>query len=559
MNRCRPLTLTLTVALLAVGLSGCGRGQKTPAAVSEVTPVLVETARLGAMQEVITLTGTAQADQDSTLNPEVPGNIAAVYVRVGDRVRAGQALVRLDSALATAQEQQSAALVRSAQARLTQAGVGVRLTDESTRSAVRQAEVGLEAAKQQLAKAQKGYELTRAQIENAIQQAQLAVTTAQTSLDDIRAGARSQEIAQAQAQVDAAAVGARLSGSNYQRYLQLHQEGAVSAQALDAARADNEAAEARLEQAKQALSLAHAGARTGQIQVAELAVQQARQQLQLAESRRDQIYVAQRDVNAAESAVQQAREQLHLTQQQRRQLQIQQQEEKAAAAAVGQARAGRSLTSTTLHKHMIRAPFGGVVAERFVDPGGGAGTATPLLRVVSMQPMKVETEVSELEIARLRVGMVAEVTVDGLPGRTFHARVARISPASRAGQRIYVAELAVDNKQELIRPGMFCRASIVLQTIPNAVIVSRDTLVESGEVKQVYAVENNKIAIREVTIGAQNGGEVQLLSGVSPGDKLVRSGQTLLAKGQDVKPTEEGEIAQAGAPASDMTSNGAVP
>jgi multidrug efflux system membrane fusion protein len=92
---------------------------------------------------------------------------------------------------------------------------------------------------------------------------------------------------------------------------------------------------------------------------------------------------------------------------------------------------------------------------------------------------------------------------------------------------------------------MFCRAKIVLQTLANAVIISRDCLVENGETKQVYAVEDGKIAVHEVKIGASGDNDVQILSGVKPGDKLVRSGQTLLAKGQAVKPTEQGAGAEA--------------
>jgi len=88
-----------------------------------------------------------------------------------------------------------------------------------------------------------------------------------------------------------------------------------------------------------------------------------------------------------------------------------------------------------------------------------------------------------------------------------------------------------------------------MQTLPTAVIISRDALVESGETKQVYAVEDGKIVIHEVKIGASSDNEVQILSGVKAGDKLVRSGQTLLAKGQAVAPTEEGPAAEAAAQA----------
>jgi membrane fusion protein (multidrug efflux system) len=194
-----------------------------------------------------------------------------------------------------------------------------------------------------------------------------------------------------------------------------------------------------------------------------------------------------------------------------------------------------------------------------VDPGSTAGTSTALVRVVQLQPMKIDAEVSELQVARLRTGMPAQVTVDGLPGRTFVAHLARLGPATNAASRIYTAELEVDNGQELIKPGMFCRSSIVLRTVPDAVIVSRDTLVENGETKEVYAVVNGKIEIHEVEIGAANENQVQVLSGVTPGDVLVRSGQTLLAKGQSVKATQQGAQAAAAAAQPATPAASAVP
>ena len=91
MNR-RYFLLTLVAALAVASVLGCGKKAAAPVA-SAGTPVLVETVKEGQLQDVITLTGTAQADQDTTLNTELAGNIAAVYVRVGDRVSAGQPVV----------------------------------------------------------------------------------------------------------------------------------------------------------------------------------------------------------------------------------------------------------------------------------------------------------------------------------------------------------------------------------------------------------------------------------------------------------------------------------
>ena len=540
----KPVVILPAAALLAGLLTipaivGCGRSkpqQATTDAATAGTPVLVEAATRGSLRDEIVLTGTAEADQDSTINAEVAGNVAAVYVRVGDRVSAGQSLVRLDTDLASAQLAQSAAMVRSAQARQSQSKVNVRLTDQSTQVAVRQAEIGVEAAREQLKKAQNSYDLTRNQTENGVAQAQTVLDSARATLKDVQAGSRAQEIAQAQAALDQAKASLRQAQSDYNRQKALLAAGAVSAQQLDAAQTNLEVAQGRADAAAQALSLAKEGARGEQVRLAELGVQQAQQALQLAESRRDQVLVAERDVHAAESALSNAQQQLAYARAQRQQVAIQQQEAQAAAASVGQARAGEQYASTNLTKLYIRAPFSGQVAERLIEPGAGAGTSTALIRLVSLQPMKVTAQVSELQVARLHVGQTAQCTVDGLPGRVFPGRIARLSPAAIVGQRTYTAQIRVDNAQNLIKPGMFCRTQIVLATVADAVVVSRDALVENGTQRQVYAVEGGKVVIRPVEVGARSDGSLQILSGVKEGDQLVVSGQSLLASGQQVAP-----------------------
>ncbi len=529
--------------LLAVALFlGCGRGKPPEKeTTAQATPVPVEPAVRGALDDTLVLTGTAEAENDTTVEASVPGNVAAVYVRVGDRVRAGQALVRLDTDLAAAQAAQSASLVRSAEARRSQAQVSARLTDQSTRVGIRQAEIAVRSAQEQLSKARAAYELTKSSVESGIESARTALETAEAQLRDIRAGAREQEIAQAQAALDQAEAALRLAQSDYRRAQNLYEAKAVSAQMLENAKTNYEVAESRAQQAREALSLAKAGARGEQVRIAELAVQQARQQLQLAESRRDQIVVAQRDVNAAEQALTAAEQQLQLARAQRQQLEMQQAEIRAATAALGQARAGERYSRTALAKHYVRAPFAGVVAARLVEPGQNASGGGGLIRLVDLQPMKVKAQVSELQIGRLSVGKPARVTVDGLPGRTFAGRIVRISPAANSGQRTYTAEVKVDNRQELIKPGMFCRVHVLLATVTDAIVIPRDALVESGEQRLVYLVKDGKVEVREVTVGAQSDSKVQALSGVEEGDLLIISGQTLLAKGQRVTAKEKGK------------------
>ena len=110
---------------------------------------------------------------------------------------------------------------------------------------------------------------------------------------------------------------------------------------------------------------------------------------------------------------------------------------RAARAAVQQAGAATQLSRTQVRKHVIYAPISGVVAARNVEPGEGASPGTSLVRIVNLDPVRVSCEASELQVAQMRVGQEAQVTVDALPGRQFVGTIADIAPQVREGQRIY--------------------------------------------------------------------------------------------------------------------------
>lgn len=544
------------VLALSVLLGGCARQQAGKAAEQatgeQATPVFVGVAELGAIEQAEHLTGTVEARHEVDVAPELSGNVAWVGVEVGDHVTRGQALVRLDTQLASAGVQQSAAAERAAQARYGQSRVGLKLTRDQTAIGVRQAEQNMEQARNRLRQAKTTADYTRTRVEEAITQAQIGVKQAQSQLADVKAGARRQEIAQAQARVDQAKSAVRLAKLSLDRSQSLVKGGAIAQAQLDAAQVEYETAVANQRVAEQALDLAQEGARTEQVRLAELQVSQAQQALTQAQSQRAQIDVAERDVRAAEVAVDQAEEAVRLARAQRAQVAATEEDVKAARASVGQAAAARRAGQTQVAKHVIYAPISGTVAARNVEPGEAASPGEALIRIVDLSPVRVNCEASELQVAQMRVGQQAKVTIDALSGRQFVGTITDIAPQARQGQRIYIVRVEVPNRQQLLRAGMFARIDIVTGTHPNAVLVPRDALVEQGEKRVVYAVVDGRIQVRKVSLGASVDSVVEITRGVRSGDVLVVGGQNLLADGELVKPqqrTEADDAAATGSPA----------
>ena len=175
---------------------------------------------------------------------------------------------------------------------------------------------------------------------------------------------------------------------------------------------------------------------------------------------------------------------------------------RSAQAQVAQARAQLSSAQTNLSKATIYSPVTGVVLSRQIDPGQtvAASFNAPVLFIIAedLGAMKLEVRVDEADVAQVHEGQRASFNVDAYPGRTFPARVTRIdvganasgstasgssaSAAAGTGSVVaYTAELAVDNPEQLLRPGMTATAEIVTTERRNVLLVPNAALRWSPE------------------------------------------------------------------------------
>jgi len=549
------IALTLAVALV-VTAGGCGKpkdkgkGKAGDKGQEGITRVSVVMARQESIADVLQLTGTCEAYEETDVVPEVNGKVQKVLVDVGDHVTRGQLLVRMDTTLVAKQRIQAEHGVTGAQAGLNRAVKGSHMTDKQTLAHIRQAEQGVVAAREQLRKAEAAHRLTAEQTATAIEQAKVGVAAAEAQRRDTDAGARSQEIAQAEAAVRSAESALELARTTYQRYKNLYDQGAVAEATLDNYRSQFEVGQQNLNQAREALSLAREGARSEQRRMAALAVDQAKQALRQAEAGSRQVEIAARDVESARVGVRQAEESLRVAKAGRLQYNVSLADVQSARAGIGQAAANRDLARATEGKYSIFAPVTGVIAARYVEAGEAAGPAGPVVRIVDNDPIRVNCTCSELDIIKVSLGDLASVTVDGLPGIQFDGTVTAITPQARKDQRNYTVRVEISNPSGAIKAGMFARADLKIAEKPAVVVVSRDCIVERGQDRLAYVVQGGSVSIRELELGITSGNIIEVLSGLKAGEQVIVTGQSLLANGQKVEPVAatEGDDTETAAP-----------
>jgi multidrug resistance efflux pump len=352
------------------------------------------------------------------------------------RLRSAQA--SLAKARAGARPQEIAALeaaIAIAEAGVASAGDAVRVAEgnlAATQAEVKSAEGAVEAA------------------QGSAAAAQAAQASAQAALDKILAGPTRLQLQIAQKELE------RTQNDLYSLQSQRDASRNVLEGQLGAGQSLVDIARLRLEElkggarpedvagAKAQVAQAQAGVQTarGQLAQSQAGVVQAAAAVRTAEA---QVAQAKSQVKSAEAQVSQARARLDEAKAGSRTEDV-----AVAEAAVAQAEAALSGDRSALEETTLRAPFAGTVGEVLLEVGETAAPGAPIVRVGDLTRLRVQTEdLGETDVSQVRAGQEAIVTVDALPGKRLNATVARVSPsaADRRGDKVYPVLLDIDPAQ----------------------------------------------------------------------------------------------------------------
>ena len=202
-----------------------------------------------------------------------------------------------------------------------------------------------------------------------------------------------------------------------------------------------------------------------------------------------------------------------------------------AEAAARTANAALSLLQLQIARSVVRAPFSGVVGQRFVSVGDYVTTASPLLTLQTIDPQRAVIEVPERHAGSLRPGQTVEFTVAADPQRKFAARVDFIDPVVDNTNRTITVKGLAPNPNRILRPGMFIEARLATATRPNAVVIPEDAIQPLRTANIAWVVDKGKASRRVVQLGVRSQGFVEVLSGVKAGELVVVGGLERMGEG----------------------------
>ncbi|MBN1504572.1 MAG: efflux RND transporter periplasmic adaptor subunit [Candidatus Eisenbacteria bacterium] len=199
------------------------------------------------------------------------------------------------------------------------------------------------------------------------------------------------------------------------------------------------------------------------------------------------------------------------------------------------ARHAKARAEYELSKTAITAPFAGIVTERNVNIGETVTPGKAVATVADFDPLVAKFRVPETEIGPVKVGQPVTLEIPSRQNNTQHAQVSLVSPVIDEGTGTVKLTAYLKNPGYGIKPGTFVRARVVAATHDSALTIPKRALVSEDDSHYVFTVASDTTRKVAVTPGITDGQYLEILSGLSAGDRVITVGQGGLKPGDKVR------------------------
>lgn len=201
-----------------------------------------------------------------------------------------------------------------------------------------------------------------------------------------------------------------------------------------------------------------------------------------------------------------------------------------------------ALSREQLQDTVIRAPFSGTISERRVDPGAYVSPGQTLAHLYQLDPLEFSFSLPERYAGVVANGQAVRVTTAAFPDRHFVGELSFISPSVDESTRTLKVKARVPNPNQELKPGAFATALVTVGARENRPMVPSEALVATRTGYMLFVVEDGVAHSRPVEIGLRHGDEVEITSGLRPGELVVRSGHMRLDPGVLVNILNNGSL-----------------
>lgn len=188
--------------------------------------------------------------------------------------------------------------------------------------------------------------------------------------------------------------------------------------------------------------------------------------------------------------------------------------------------------------YLVKAPWNGVVSRVLVQDGDYVVPKAPLVEIFDPESLVIRFSVPEATAVAVKTGLKLNVNLDAYPEKRFSGKIDRVYPELEPRMRTRTIEAALENSVPLI-PGMFARIELILETLPGALMIPAEAVVQTpkGD-RSVFLLRDGKAVRKPVQTGLEADNRIQILCCVKPGDQIIVSGNDKLKDGDAVKPMQ---------------------
>ncbi|WP_354623300.1 efflux RND transporter periplasmic adaptor subunit [Psychromonas sp. MME2] len=201
----------------------------------------------------------------------------------------------------------------------------------------------------------------------------------------------------------------------------------------------------------------------------------------------------------------------------------------------------------TISRRIIRAPFDGIAGIKNIFLGDYLEAGHDIVRLEDVSKMQIRFIVPQNDLNKIFIGQAMNIAVDAEPGVAFTGTISAIEPAVNYQSGVIQVQADIPNQEQKLRSGMFAKASIILPTLHQQVIIPETAINYTLYGETVYVISEQKnsddstflqVEQRIVKLGKSKNGMIRILDGLKEGEQIVTSGQVRLSNGAHVKITE---------------------
>jgi HlyD family secretion protein len=461
------------------------------------------TVQRGSLVSTVTTTGSVVAGQQAKLAFDTSGRLESISVNAGDLVSKGQVLAQIDASDLERNVAQAESTLRASELKLQQLQTG------STANDLAAAQANYDAAVAKLQQLQAGPN------PDEIAAAQATYDAAVSQLNTLKAGPTADDLASVQAALEKAKVALQSAQTAYDRVGWRgpnDPQASAAAVTLQQATADYQAALSVYNQKT-------AGATPDQLASAEAAVLAAKAAL----DQKKQGATAE-ELKSAEAAVASAKAALEAKTTGATDTDI-----ALAQETVKQSQIALETAQANLDGATLRAPFDGIIASVSGNVGEQVSSGTPIVTLIDPTTVRVDTTVDESDIAKVKVGQDAVLTIDSLPGVSLQGKVVSIAGSATVSSGVvtYVVSVGLSTPNDgTLKEGMTVAATITVASKDNVLMVPSRAVKTSGRNRVVEVVVNGKTEQRTVQVGQSNDQYVEITDGLQEGDQVLITATT---------------------------------